>query len=173
MQSILRTPTAAPSPSPPGSPRVAFHTDRAPKPVSKMELWEWSVFKRPRQIERKTPLAALLFGTSTSAISAAAETGESKGGWGYFTRNVVATKPQLPFTIPSSRPRKVHKERSIGEPQSLKRIEPKFQEHTYATTASLTRRRANTYNKNEAWPLVKAQEERRRVIRRTTAIRFD
>ncbi|KAJ7154559.1 hypothetical protein C8R46DRAFT_1227395 [Mycena filopes] len=168
MQSILRTPTtAAPSPSPPGSPRVAFHTDRAPKPVSKMELGEWSTFKRPRQIERRTPLAALLFGTGSSEISVA-ETGESKGGWGYFTRNVVATKPQLPFAIPS-RSRKVRKERSIGEPQSLKR-KPKFQ-HTYAS-ASLTRRRANTYNKNEAWPLVKAQEERR-VIRRTTAIRFD
>ncbi|KAF8217612.1 hypothetical protein K438DRAFT_1952497 [Mycena galopus ATCC 62051] len=106
LQSILRlventTPTPSPLPltHDVDVQQVAFLTDHATKPISKIELQvlkgEWSVFKRPHQPEirayppaesLKERLGPLVFGNrpferlSTDAKSKLGE------GWEYFTR---------------------------------------------------------------------------------------
>ncbi|KAF7338821.1 hypothetical protein MSAN_02204800 [Mycena sanguinolenta] len=104
-QSILRPAAIATESELPAcrAQRVAFHTDRASKPISKIELTvfkeEWGMFKRPRPLGTKLARLDVLdrsFDTARSQFGA---------GWDYFTRRVVDAKvrPRI-RTISSPKP---------------------------------------------------------------------
>ncbi|KAJ7096125.1 hypothetical protein C8R44DRAFT_889843 [Mycena epipterygia] len=186
MHGILRLPTDpyVTTVSPPPSStqpvrRVAFHTDRASKPISKIELrgrlkGEWSIFKRQLgtrvrypSVTRKTRLSTLFLGKPDPSLERLLADAGSKlgGGWGYFTRNIVHTRPRP--RIPS-KPRQIYpvKATHLAPRRSLKR-KPKFAELSIATRLS-----AHQTDRSKVH-LKSYGGKDRRVIRRTKAIQRD
>ncbi|KAJ7908641.1 hypothetical protein B0H13DRAFT_1878425 [Mycena leptocephala] len=162
MQSILK-PTDNSATTQPTLPpahrvqRVAFQTDCAAKPISKIELkvlkGEWSMFKRPHELETslysslpsKTRLGALLSGRENRSFKQLSA--KAGSGWG-FIRNIADVRPRA--QIPSS-PKKIYKAKPVApvaEPLWLKR-KPRFGHGCPLTTTSpssaLPQRPAGTY----------------------------
>ncbi|KAJ6572276.1 hypothetical protein B0H19DRAFT_1231789 [Mycena capillaripes] len=192
MQSILRTTESAAviSPSPPRVQRVAFFTDHAQKPISKIDLkafkGEWSMFKRPRQNEtglsfskfvpHKTRLGALFLERRDRSLEKLSAKAGSKlsGGWGYFSRHIVEVKPRP--RIPS-KPSKIHKTKPTAQvvERRLLRRKSAFG-GVYPAKASSTSTRAQGYNgtyRNKALLKKARGGKERRVLQRTRAIQRD